>query len=285
MAFLLALAAPMARAQDVATMGQSRISASELKQLAQRRPDLRQRLLGSEESFENTLREVLIQRSIVREAQSKGWDKRADIAEQIENARNAIIVSTYLSGALPLPPGFPGESEIKASYEQNKARLFTPWSFHLAQIFVSRPADKVQAETALKRVTEIAHKAGEPGADFAALAKAESEDEATKAKGGESGWVFEPSLLPELRALVQRLKPGEVSAPVPSVHGWHVVKLIESRPPAPADFDNARGAIVNELRARRIAELRQGFIDALVKKTPIKIDRAALGKLRQDFKK
>ena len=283
-AVALALAAAMAWSQDVARLGEVKITAAEINRIAARQPSLRQQILTSEQDFEISLRQLLIQRAIVAEAEAKGWDKRPEIAELIEDARNSVIGSSYLASVSPLPSDYPSDAEVNSVYELNKTHLFTPWSYHLAQIFVKRAADPSKNDMVAERAAKLARQASAANADFAAVASKESEDEASKAKGGDTGWTFEPSLLPELRGLMRQLKPGQVSAPVLAQQGWHIVKLLESRPPAPASLEDARASIVNELRVRKLAELRQGYVNAMLKKSTITIDRDAIGKLRAGLK-
>jgi len=90
--------------------------------------------------------------------------------------------------------------------------------------------------------------------------------------------------LPEIRAVLPQLQPGAVSNPVAASNGWHVVRLIEFKPQTLATFDEARPAVIRDLRLARAVQLRQAYIDALLKKSPPRIDAAALGAVRSSLK-
>ncbi len=68
----------------------------------------------------------------------------------------------------------------------------------------------------------------ENGADFAGLAKLHSDD-LSAAKGGELGWLNPGDIVPEFERTMDGLKPGEVSAPVQSPFGWHLIQVLERR--------------------------------------------------------
>lgn len=70
-------------------------------------------------------------------------------------------------------------------------------------------------------------------ADFAALAKEYSEDPGSALRGGELGWADPSNYVPAFKNALADLKPGEYSDPVRSVHGWHLIQLIDRR------FDDA----------------------------------------------
>lgn len=66
-------------------------------------------------------------------------------------------------------------------------------------------------------------------ADFAELAKEHSEDPGSALRGGELGWADPNAYVPAFKEALARLAPGEYSEPVRSVHGWHLLQLIDRR--------------------------------------------------------
>lgn len=83
-----------------------------------------------------------------------------------------------------------------------------------------------RAEAMLKEFREQVL-AGE--ADFAELAKEHSADPGSAARGGELGWADPEIYVPEFKNTLAQLEPGEYSQPVRSVHGWHLMQLIDRR--------------------------------------------------------
>lgn len=97
------------------------------------------------------------------------------------------------------------------------------------------------------------------GEDFAALAQELSMDTGSGAQGGALGWFGPGAMVPEFEAGVAALRPGQVSAPVQSQFGWHVIRLDETRPVTPPSLEEVRGDLEGQVRQAaieaRLAEL------------------------------
>jgi peptidyl-prolyl cis-trans isomerase SurA len=98
-------------------------------------------------------------------------------------------------------------------------------------------------------------------ADFAELARLHSED-ASSAKGGDLGWVSPGDTVPEFEHAMDRLKPGEVSEPVRTQFGWHLIQVLERRN---EDVSGARQRLEarRALRARKSDEAYQEWLRQL----------------------
>ncbi len=90
------------------------------------------------------------------------------------------------------------------------------------------------------------------GADFAELARANSEDPGSARNGGDLGWSSPGDFVPQFEKTLAGLKPGEISQPFQSPFGWHVVQLLERR-----EVDNTQ----DRLRARAHEALRERKIE------------------------
>ncbi len=89
------------------------------------------------------------------------------------------------------------------------------------------------------------------GADFAALAKDRSTGPSGPS-GGELGWFTKGRMVPEFEAAVLALKSGEVSPPVQTQFGWHVIILNERRKTAAPEFEDVRQELANKLRNQAV---------------------------------
>lgn len=90
------------------------------------------------------------------------------------------------------------------------------------------------------------------GADFAKLAKANSDDTGSAAEGGDLGWVDPGKMVPRFEAVMDSLQPGEISEPFKSRYGWHIVEVLERR--QQDDTAQMRRAQAREILARRKAK-------------------------------
>ena len=98
-------------------------------------------------------------------------------------------------------------------------------------------------------------------ADFAALARAHSED-ASATKGGDLGWLSPGDTVPEFERAMSALKPGEVSAPVQTPFGWHLIQVLERRN-EDMSKERQRLAARQTLRARKSDEAYQEWVRQL----------------------
>jgi peptidyl-prolyl cis-trans isomerase SurA len=91
------------------------------------------------------------------------------------------------------------------------------------------------------------------GEDFASLARSNSHDSVSAAKGGELGWLSPGDTVPAFEAAMKKLNPGEISEPIKSSFGWHLIQVQEHR-----ELDNTeeyqRNRVRNLIRSRKYDE-------------------------------
>jgi peptidyl-prolyl cis-trans isomerase C len=81
------------------------------------------------------------------------------------------------------------------------------------------------------------------GADFAELAKEKSKDPGSAKEGGDLGYFAKGSMVPEFAEVAFKMYPGQVSNPVKTQFGWHIIKLEDKRSRQVPDFDQVRNQI------------------------------------------
>jgi len=98
-------------------------------------------------------------------------------------------------------------------------------------------------------------------ADFAELARVHSED-ASASRGGDLGWVLPGDTVPEFERVMNQLKPGEISEPIQSPFGWHLIQVLE-RGTQDVSKERRRIAARQTLRARKSDEAYQEWVRQL----------------------
>jgi len=118
------------------------------------------------------------------------------------------------------------DATLKQQYEEQKAHYVVPEQRLASHILIKtdKNADAAAQKAALDKATSIATDA-KSGKDFAALAKADSDDAGSKAQGGDLGWLEKGVTDPAFEAALFALKKGEISDPVKSDEGYHVIQL------------------------------------------------------------
>jgi len=161
----------------------------------------------------------------------------------------------------------PDPADVKKYYETNRSQFEVKESRQAAHIFVNvDAASGAEAkQNARARAEEIYQQLQKAPAGFAELAKKRSEDPGSAANGGDLGYISRGSMkdVPEFEEALYKLKPGEISAPVESKLGYHIIRLTAVRPAQLKSLEEVRGQIEQELgkqlAGRRFAELADGF--------------------------
>jgi len=119
------------------------------------------------------------------------------------------------------------ETEMKRYYEQHRGRFSLPEEYRLSQILIRPRNGEEPAQIQAK--AEAVYVALKQGADFADLTLRHS-DGAEATRGGNLGFVRQGELLPPIERAVAALQPGEISEPVTTTEGIHILRLDEKKP-------------------------------------------------------
>jgi hypothetical protein len=178
---------------------------------------------------------------------------RGDVTEHLR-ARGWI--EKQIAAALQV-----SDDECRQFYEANRAEFQQPQRFRAAHVFLAAtdatPSNVVaQKEKAIKDLAARIRK----GEALAVLAAEASEDEATKLNGGDLGFFAAARALPEFVPAIEKLRVGQISAPVRTHLGFHIVQLTEVKPPRQMTFEEARP----EIEARLMNDKRVAAVASVV---------------------
>jgi peptidylprolyl isomerase len=266
----------------VARLGDIDVTAEEVRaNIALLDPRQQTALTRDPALLSQTVRAILANRLVLREALAKKWDQQPVIVNQLARARERLIMDSYLQSVTMPPESYPSDAEVKSTYDANVANFLVPRQFQLAQIVVTvaKDADKPTEETARRKLDDVVKKVKQPGADFGALARTMSDDTPTAEKDGEIGWVAEPNLRPEIRSQVAGLGKGGLTDPIQLDDGWHVFKLLDTEASHTRSLGEMKDALVQRMRAERSEASRRAYVADLVKQTPSVVNEIALSKL------
>ncbi len=139
-----------------------------------------------------------------------------------------ILREAYLNRLVvsKLPKDFPNAEQVAEYYESNKAQFIVPERIHVWQIFFkkSEKADAKEISALKKKAKKIISDIKKGKADYSNLALSQSEHEQSKTLGGYMGLLKTSDLLPEMKDPLLKLKEGQLSKPVESESGIHILK-------------------------------------------------------------
>jgi peptidylprolyl isomerase len=228
---------------------------------------------------EKWLRGRLTSETLLREARSKGYaDKpevKARIADALREATANIVNSAYLDSVSKVPADYPSEVEARAAYDQAKDSFTLPAIYHVGQIFVKTGgADKASIASAHAKARKLSKQARD--GDFAALARADSDDPASAERGGDVGSVPLTNLRPEIQKAVAEMKKDEISDPIRSDKGFHIIKVIDVQPSRVADYDEVKQRLQAVMRQQRQQQKAQSYLGNLAPASSFSMDNTAL---------
>lgn len=247
---LIAVSAIPASAQNVAVVNGKAIPMARAEAL------VKQVVAQGQQADSPQLREMikkdLVAREVMmQEAVKQGYDKSATVKEQMENARQTIVINALVRDYVA--KNKISDAEIKAVYERAKTEAGDK-EYHVRHIVAGTEADAKAIVTKLKG-----------GAKFEELAKS-SLDTGTAATGGDLDWAT-PNGFPKVFSdAFVALQKGQVTEnPVQTPNGFHVIKLDDTRPLKFPSMEEVKDRIVDDLQKRKL----QAYQEDMVKKAKV----------------
>jgi len=199
------------------------------------------------------------------EAVKQNLDKRSDIAVQLLFQRENLL-ETAMFKAMVQSAVVP-DSDVQAWYDSHQADFATVTARH---ILIAVPGKQQRSDNEARAKAESIRKRIVAGEDFATLAKQESDDTATAIQGGDLGEFRHGKMVAQFEQAAFAMKPGDISEPVRSAYGYHIIQVQSHSVKSLAD---AKADILAQLKpavARKEGE-------TLLTQTPYTIDDAFFG--------
>lgn len=137
-------------------------------------------------------------------------------------------------------------------------------------VLVSPKASNEDVEKARKKAEELAKEARHPGVDFAELAKKKSEGPSAP-DGGDLGYFRRGVMLPQFDRAVFSLKVGEVSEPVRTNFGWHVIKVEDRRAPEAKPFEEMKDQLRERLFRSQMEKYTEQYVQELRQQAAVEV--------------
>ena len=239
-AFCLSMPAARADEKVIATVNGKALTETDMKQAEQ---EIGQEL-GSlpEPTKRRVLIEFLIENQLFAEAaDGEKLGEGAGFESRMQYWKRRALREAYF------------DNSIKSAVGEDTAR-----KYYEEQVKQLKPEEEVQARHILvdtkEKAEEIIGKI-KAGGDFAALAKENSKDPGSKEDGGMLGFFGRNQMVPEFEKAAFELKKGEISAPLQSQFGWHVIKVEDRREKKPPSYEAVKDRLIASLIHKKAQEI------------------------------
>ncbi|MES1982802.1 MAG: peptidylprolyl isomerase [Pseudomonadota bacterium] len=222
------------------------------KPIPQERLELRVKMLATQGQQADTpemrkaVRDDLINIELMsQEAARKNLDKQPETAQQLELTRESVLVGAFIQDYVKSHPV--SDEVLSKEYEHLKSTLGNK-EYKLSHILVEKESDAKSIAAKLKK-----------GAKFDKLATINTKDVGSKDLGGDLGWIpvgnIPTAFAKPFGDAVMTLSKGQVSAPVQSQFGWHLIKLDDVRDLSLPPFADVKPQIAQRLQQQAIQSL------------------------------
>jgi len=173
-------------------------------------------------------------------AQQQKLGDRDDVKRRIDLERNKVLMESLLQnvGQAALT-----DQAMHKVYDEAVKQMGNEQEVHARHILVPTEDEAKAIEVELKK-----------GADFATLAKQKSKDPGA-AEGGDLGYFTKDQMVPEFAEVAFKLGNGQISDPVKTQFGWHIIKVEDKRTKPTPTFDDVKNQLENYVAHRAQAEL------------------------------
>jgi peptidyl-prolyl cis-trans isomerase C len=199
-------------------------------------------------------------------AEKQKIDQRDDVKARLAFDRNRVLMEAMLSdtGKAALT-----DDAMHKVYDEAVKQVPAEEEVHARHILVASEDEAKAIEDQLKK-----------GADFAELAKQKSKDPGA-ADGGDLGYFTKDQMVPELADAAFKLDKGQISDPIHTQFGWHVIKVEDKRTKPTPTFDQVKAQLANYVEHRAQAEMvdnlrKNATIERLDKPAAPPLDPSAL---------
>lgn len=187
----------------------------------------------------------------------------------MEDVRRLLRVNLTVRALLPLVAKVEvPEAEVRKNFDQRRAQFDQPEQARVSHILI-RVEDPKQEERAKQTILLIQGRLAK-GEKFADLARQYSQDPGSKDKGGDLGFFARGAMVKEFEQVAFNLQPGQVSGPVKTQFGYHLILLHEKKPAKKAVYEEVAAQIREQLIQERQESLFQKWLTGERKTATIK---------------
>jgi parvulin-like peptidyl-prolyl isomerase len=251
----------------LAKVGNATITQADYDKEFKTLPEYAQQLFSDEQGKEKFLNEIVNKEMLYQEALKKGLEKTPEFQKKLDDFKKITLVTELFEKEI-MSKANTSDQELKDYYDKHKEE-FTP----TIQIKASHILVKTEDEA--KKVLERIKK----GEKFGDIAKAVSIDPGSAKNGGDLGFFSKGQMVPEFEKAAANLNVNDISVPVKTQFGYHIIKVTDKKKGAPIEFDKIRDMISQKLSGEKQKGAFEQYLTELKKNYKVEINKDALAKV------
>ena len=221
----------------------------------------RKNILADEKAFNNFVKQEASNASVLTAARVNKIETSEQVQILARRSVDNIVRETYLNQlvASKIPADFPSDEQVQEHYEQNKDKFVIEERIHIWQIFLSIKEDMSVKDIELlkKKAESISNDLKKKKIDFDTAANKYSQHEASRINDGYMGLIKISDFLPEVKSTIKKLKQGQISKPIKTNTGIHIVKIGSTIPKQEITLQQAKSKIRKIMLQQLKIQIRQ----------------------------
>ena len=221
----------------------------------------RKQVLADEKVFSDFVKQEAGNASVLIAARANKVNESEKTQILAQRGVDNIVRELYLNQLLAskIPTDFPTDEQVQEYYDQNKEKFVIEERIHVWQIYllISEDTGKKEIELLKKRAESITNDLNKKKTDFATAAIKHSEHEASRLSGGYMGLIKVSDLKPEIKDAIKTLKQGNISSPIKTDDGIHILKRGAIVPKQDITLEQTKSKIKELLLKQLNIQIRQ----------------------------
>ena len=256
----------------LAKVGDYVIKKSDVERLISYHTPENQKLIQNDSKQLETLVKRMLEVKVLADiARKESFDQKPEIKEQITYVVDDFLSREYLAKVV-MKDFAATEADLKEYYQKNQKSLGIPEQVRVRHILVKvdpnttedkRRQAKAKAEGLLDRLKK--------GESFEELAKAESDDQSSRARGGDLGYIIPGQMVKDFEDVAFYSNPGEISDIVETRYGYHIIRVDEHLEARARSYEEAKELIKTRLDKQMRAFKIQQFINQALEEAGVEI--------------
>ncbi len=278
LAMLICCAAPALSVEQVLIESQTvKITSVDFEADLMRIPlEHRSELLASKARIAKLLENLLVTKTLAAQARSAGIDREPAMSKQIEMAADKLLAQeqiTRVTKAITLP-NF--DARARELYQVDIEKYTLPTKVRVSHILVD--TKKRTPEEALQRIKLVREQAV-GGKKFEELALEYSDDPSVKGNKGDLGFFEEGKMVKPFSDTAFAMgAPGDISEPVKTIFGFHIIQLLEKKPKLVRSFEEVNEKIIQGEREKYLNEYRKTLVGGILTDPSLKLNEEAVNR-------